>query len=463
MHRFAATTARFAICSVIFAAAANAQSLDPVFANSFETGLVAFGPPLSVTAAGNSNAATAYSPLKVTLSDPALAPTFVTITSSDPARITISGGGVTVNTGQTSAAVLVNGLIGAATPVTLWARLGNTLGAAVQVEQALNETDVGSEADYCVIQSPATINVFAGSPAPTVFGRLLESGVTAPPGAPVGWIAEFGFGPQSSDPRLLSGWQFSAASYNAQYVNTDEFQINFMATYFPGIYAYTYRFSNDGGGSWSYCDTNGAGSGTGLTFETSALGLMTVNDPYAGLLINEVDYDNVGTDTTEFIELYNSGSLTINLSSLALALINGSNNVEYLRLNLSDAGPSIAPGQYLVVKSSSAVVVPVGTLTMAFPGTDSQIQNGAPDGIALVDTVSMRLLDALSYEGSITAAVITGFPGTYNLVEGTPLAAADDNFINGSLARLPNGVDANNAASDWALTTTLTPGAANVP
>ncbi len=144
-------------------------------------------------------------------------------------------------------------------------------------------------------------------------------------------------------------------------------------------------------------------------------------------------------------------------------MINGSNNVEYLRLNLSDAGPSIAPGQYLVVKSSSAVVVPAGTLTMAFPGTDSQIQNGAPDDIALVDTVSMRLLDALSYEGSITAAVITGFPGTYNLVEGMPLAAADDNFITGSLARLPNGVDANNAASDWALTTTLTPGAANVP
>jgi hypothetical protein len=29
--------------------------------------------------------------------------------------------------------------------------------------------------------------------------------------------------------------------------------------------------------------------------------------------------------------------------------------------------------------------------------------------------------------------------------------------------RLPNGTDTDNAATDWALTTTPTPGAANVP
>jgi len=49
---------------------------------------------------------------------------------------------------------------------------------------------------------------------------------------------------------------------------------------------------------------------------------MTVTDPYAGLVINEVDYDQVGTDTAEFIEVYNSGSQAIDLSTLALVLVN---------------------------------------------------------------------------------------------------------------------------------------------
>ena len=97
-----------------------------------------------------------------------------------------------------------------------------------------------------------------------------------------------------------------------------------------------------------------------------------------------------------------------------------------------------------------------------FPTNTDQIQNGAPDGIALVDTTSKNLIDALSYEGSITAAMITGFPGTYSLVEGTPTAAVDGNAIKGSLARLPNGTDTNNAATDWSFTKTPTAGAANV-
>jgi hypothetical protein len=89
-------------------------------------------------------------------------------------------------------------------------------------------------------------------------------------------------------------------------------------------------------------------------------------------------------------------------------------------------------------------------------------QNGAPDGIALIDTDDGALLDALSYEGGITAAVISG--RTYSLVEGTmlPENVADSNATAGSLSRIPDGADTNDAASDWVFTTTLTRGAANV-
>ena len=70
--------------------------------------------------------------------------------------------------------------------------------------------------------------------------------------------------------------------------------------------------------------------------------------------------------------------------------------------------------------------------------------------------------DALSYEGEIHAASIGG--QTYDLVEGTALPAtvADSNTVDGSLSRIPDGSDTNNAATDWVFTTTKTPGAANV-
>ena len=89
-------------------------------------------------------------------------------------------------------------------------------------------------------------------------------------------------------------------------------------------------------------------------------------------------------------------------------------------------------------------------------------QNGAPDGLAVIETASGSLLDALSYEGAITTATIDG--RTFNLVEGTvlPTTVADSNTVAGSLIRNPDGRDSNDAAADWAFTTTLTKGAANV-
>jgi len=90
------------------------------------------------------------------------------------------------------------------------------------------------------------------------------------------------------------------------------------------------------------------------------------------------------------------------------------------------------------------------------------MQNGAPDGVALVDTGTKELLDALSYEGEIGSATIDG--QAYDLVEGTalPASVADSNAVDGSLSRIPDGNDSNDAATDWAFTETKTPGAANV-
>ena len=57
------------------------------------------------------------------------------------------------------------------------------------------------------------------------------------------------------------------------------------------------------------------------------------------------------------------------------------------------------------------------------------------------------------------------YNGTVSLVEGTvlPASVADSNTTNGSLARLPDGTDTNDAATDRAFGGTPTPGAANAP
>jgi hypothetical protein len=156
-------------------------------------------------------------------------------------------------------------------------------------------------------------------------------------------------------------------------------------------------------------------------------------------VINEIDYDQVGADAGGFVEIKNIGSSAASLEGIALVLVNGGDSQEYARSTLTG---SLAAGAYLVV--------------------EIEAQNGSPDGAALVDTATHALLDALSYEGAITAAVIDG--QTHNLVEGTmlPETVADSNTQDGSLSRIPDGEDHDDAAADWEFTTTKTPGAANV-
>jgi Lamin Tail Domain len=161
--------------------------------------------------------------------------------------------------------------------------------------------------------------------------------------------------------------------------------------------------------------------------------------PTAGLVINEVDYDQVGADGDGFVELKNTGTTELDLTGIALVYVDGADSAEYSREALTG---TIAAGAHLVVAGDA--------------------QNGAPDGLALVDTDDGALLDALSYEGGITAAVIDG--RTYSLVEGTmlPETVADSNTTAGSLSRIPDGRDTNDATADWVFTTTLTRGAPNV-
>ncbi|MCO6486349.1 MAG: hypothetical protein J5I41_11305, partial [Saprospiraceae bacterium] len=113
----------------------------------------------------------------------------------------------------------------------------------------------------------------------------------------------------------------------------------------------------------------------------------TVGMPGDVVFINEIHYDNVGTDQGEFIEI--AGSAGLDLTGYSLVLYNGANPasaVVYGTLNLSGIIPDEGNG--------------TGTLVFAYPVNG--IQNGPNDGVALVQGVAV--LELLSYEGSFTAA-----------------------------------------------------------
>jgi hypothetical protein len=118
----------------------------------------------------------------------------------------------------------------------------------------------------------------------------------------------------------------------------------------------------------------------------------------------------------------------------------------YATINLGTG--MLAGNGYLVIAGAN-VTVGAG-VTKIDPGwTTDAIQNGAPDGIALIDNAAHTLIDALSYEGSMTMVDLPGFATASSLVEGTATPAADTGA--GALCRSPNGQDTDNAMADWKL------------
>ena len=97
------------------------------------------------------------------------------------------------------------------------------------------------------------------------------------------------------------------------------------------------------------------------------------------VFVNELHYDNGGTDVGEFAEV--AGPQGTDLSAYSLVLYNGNGGAPY---------------------STRPLTGTLGASHVAsFPYPTNGVQNGAPDGVALVegDTV----LQFLSYEGSFTA------------------------------------------------------------
>jgi hypothetical protein len=169
---------------------------------------------------------------------------------------------------------------------------------------------------------------------------------------------------------------------------------------------------------------------------------------HAQLVINEVDYDQPGTDASEFLELKNIGTTAYPMDEVAVILVNGSGGAPATYLTISsDTWPDLAPGAYFVICANGSTP---NCGHLATPATNL-IQNGVPDAIAVVNTVTDEVLDVLSYGGNVVG-----------YVEGTGTTAVDVNSVDErSLNRWPDGADTNNNDADFRLGCS-TPGAINL-
>ncbi len=211
----------------------------------------------------------------------------------------------------------------------------------------------------------------------------------------------------------------------------------FVGSYIPLGNFNTFNDNSNPNGTWvlHVCDAQMADTG-------SVQFLQLVFDPIlppAIVLINELDCDQAGNDTLEFVELYDGGFGNFPLDGYTVVFYNGSTDQSYLSFDLD--GYTTDNNGYFVIGNSD---VPGASIIF----TDNLLQNGA-DAVALyTDNATTfpagtpltltNLVDALVYETSDP----TDIQLLALLNPGQP--QIDENFYNNkdivSCSRIPNGL-----------------------
>lgn len=189
--------------------------------------------------------------------------------------------------------------------------------------------------------------------------------------------------------------------------------------------------------------------GTGQSFDsftwtadTSTFGLVNTGqsfgndpdpdpDPVAGnLFINEIHYDNASSDVGEGIEV--AGIAGLDLTGWSIVLYNGNGGVAYNTANLTGTVPDQQGG--------------LGTVFFAI----SDLQNGAPDGVALV-APGDSLIQFLSYEGAFT-----GVGGAADGVLSEDIVVAETSSTAAGLSLQLEGTGSTYSDFTWAAPNTST-------
>jgi hypothetical protein len=162
------------------------------------------------------------------------------------------------------------------------------------------------------------------------------------------------------------------------------------------------------------------------------------SEPGSGVLINEVDSDTPGTDTVEFVELFDGGAGNTPLDGYVVVLFNGGDDLSYAAFDL-DGFTTSSTGFFTLGNSA----VPGVDLTF----TNGRLQNG-PDAVALYTgnatdfpngtaITSTGLVDALVYSNAAT--IDTGLLLLLNAGQPQINENSAGTGTTVSMQRIPNG------------------------
>ena len=182
--------------------------------------------------------------------------------------------------------------------------------------------------DWANLQWPSSGNICLGQ-SHTIYGQIYVAGVTNGPGQAAGIIAQAGLNASNTDPSTwpISAW--SAATFNTQQGNNDEYMASVGQLLPSGTYYYTYRYSLGAGCPYFYAGFNGgAWNGTSNT--------------NGSLIINNAPNSTINQSACSSYSWYGqtytqSGTYTETVPSVA-----GCDSVLYLNLTIHQpvTGPS---------------------------------------------------------------------------------------------------------------------------
>jgi hypothetical protein len=115
---------------------------------------------------------------------------------------------------------------------------------------------------------------------------------------------------------------------------------------------------------------------------------------HAALFINEIDYDQPGVDSAEFIEL--AGTAGTNLNGWTIQLMNGADNLPYGNITLPSFTFTDETGTGWGFFVAGRPSVPGNDFDL---GADNSVQNGTSDGMQLIDP-SSAIVQYVEYAGT---------------------------------------------------------------
>lgn len=197
----------------------------------------------------------------------------------------------------------------------------------------------------------------------------------------------------------------------------------------------------DHSGLITHSSVSADGVYNGLAVNNVSVSIVDNDAP--ALVINEVDADQVGTDSQEFVEIYDGGVGHVSLNGKTLVLFNGATDTAYTVVTFGPSDFTDANG-FFVVGDSAVSPAP----NKLFSTSTNSIQQGA-DAVALYSgsfsvggaVTTTNLIDALVYDTSQADD-----PGLLVLLQsGQPQVNENQNAAGTtqSMSRVPDGITTN--------------------